>query len=212
MYIFAFVALYIPRFLCMHGEFRRSHQMASMRSRRARRSRGAGRQRRYCAWFIASSLLPCLTLSPVYDLETSRHASQLLRDSVPKQIALRLRESTPLPRVLGQRAPPAPSLRQVEYSRPSHLDASMAWLAGWWWPAGLQLNSIVHNLDLLAGFLLLVSYRPSSGSPGQTYECGKANVGAIGAAEGVAEVAAAARARLALDGEVELVQVLRLEL
>ena len=89
----------------------------------------------------------------------------------------------------------------------------MAWLAGWWWPAALQLNSIVHNLDLLAGFLLLVSYhRPSSKSPGQTYECGKANVGAVGAAEGVAQVAAAARARLALDGEVELVQVLRLEL
>lgn len=44
------------------------------------------------------------------------------------------------------------------------------------------------------------------------YECGKPNVRAVGAAEGVAEVAAAARARLALDGEVELVQVLRLEL
>ena len=112
-----------------------------------------------------------------------------------------LRESIPV-------SPP------VEYSRPPRLGASMTHLAGWCGQAALQLNSIVHNLDLLARFLLLVSHVSLFRivRAGQTYECGKTNVGAVGAAEGVAQVAAAAGACLALDGEVELVQVLRFEL
>jgi len=45
-----------------------------------------------------------------------------------------------------------------------------------------------------------------------TYESRQPNVRTVRAAEGVAEVAAAARARLALDGEVELVEVFGFQL
>lgn len=58
-----------------------------------------------------------------------------------------------------------------------------------------ELSDVVEDGDFLTGL-----------------EGRQADVGAVGAAEGVAERAAAAAARLALDGEVELVQILALEL
>lgn len=58
-----------------------------------------------------------------------------------------------------------------------------------------ELGDIVENSDLFA--------RP---------EGRQADVRAVGAAEGVAQRAAAAAASLALDGEVQLVEVLALEL
>lgn len=58
-----------------------------------------------------------------------------------------------------------------------------------------ELGHVVQDGDLLAGL-----------------EGRQPDVGAVGAAEGVAEGAAAAAARLALDREVQLVEVLGLEL
>lgn len=58
-----------------------------------------------------------------------------------------------------------------------------------------ELGHVVQDGDLLAGL-----------------EGRQADVGAVGAAEGVAEGAAAAAARLALDREVELIEVLGLQL
>lgn len=62
-------------------------------------------------------------------------------------------------------------------------------------PLPSELGHVVQDGDLLAGL-----------------EGRQPDVGAVGAAEGVAEGAAAAAARLALDREVQLVEVLGLEL
>jgi hypothetical protein len=63
-------------------------------------------------------------------------------------------------------------------------------------PFPLQLNHVIHNLDLLTGF-----------------EWWQANVGACRASESVAQRTAIARARLSLDRKVELVvEVVRTEL